>query len=117
MFLVFAWAAKTRSTTKMLFILHFLSDPESEPTRSPESDSESESESEQPHHDSAPLVTVKDRIQRLLNIDFSVVFRHRSSQSDVYDRVTMTFCREHVELSVSYAAEENADQEAVRVPA
>ena len=50
----FAWAPKTRSTTKMLFILHFLSDPESEsePTRSPES----ESESEQPHYDSAPLV-------------------------------------------------------------
>ena len=48
----FAWATKTRSTTKMLFILHFLSEPESksEPTRTPES------ESEQPHHDSAPLL-------------------------------------------------------------
>ena len=49
----FASAAKTRSTTKMLFILHFLSDPESEsesePTRSPES------ESEQHQHDSALL--------------------------------------------------------------
>ena len=41
----FAWAAKTLSTAKMLYILHFPSDPESE----------SESESEQPHHDSAPL--------------------------------------------------------------
>ena len=58
----FARAAKTRSTTQMLFILHFLSDPqsepESEPTRSP--DSESESESEQPHHDSAPLTVAID---------------------------------------------------------
>ena len=49
----FACAAETPSTIKMLFILYFVSGPESEPEsiRNPES----ESESEQPHHDSAHL--------------------------------------------------------------
>ena len=56
MFLFFAWMAETRSTIKVLLILYFVSDPESE------SESESirspESESKQPHHDSAPLVKI-----------------------------------------------------------
>ena len=44
----FAWTAETRSTIKVLFILDFVSDPESESEwiRNPES------EFEQPHHDS-----------------------------------------------------------------
>ena len=54
----YAWKAETRLTIKVLFILYFVSDPESE--SEPESESirspESESESEQPHHDSASLV-------------------------------------------------------------
>ena len=56
-----AWTAETRSTIKVLFILYFVSDPESESEPEPESESikspesEPESESEQPHHDSAPL--------------------------------------------------------------
>ena len=41
----FAWTAETRSTIEVLFILCFVSDPESE--------------SEQPHHDSAPLESNK----------------------------------------------------------
>ena len=57
----FVWTAETRLTIQVLFILHFVSDPESESEpesgsesiRSPES--EPESESKQPHHDSAPL--------------------------------------------------------------
>ena len=57
-FFCFAWTAKIRSTIKVLFILYFVSDPESE--WEPESESirspELESESEQPHHDSAPLL-------------------------------------------------------------
>ena len=40
----------------MLFILNFVSDPESESESEPESIMSPESESEQPHHDSAPLV-------------------------------------------------------------
>ena len=51
---------ETRSTIKKLFILYFVSDPESESEsesiRSPEL--ESESESEQLHHDSAPLLWI-----------------------------------------------------------
>ena len=38
----------------VLFMLYFVSDPESESIRSPEP----ESESEQPHHDSAPCLSV-----------------------------------------------------------
>ena len=48
--------AETRSTIKVLFILYFVSDPESEPESEPIKNPESESESEQPHHDSAPLL-------------------------------------------------------------
>ena len=56
----FAWTAETHLAMKVLFVLYFLSDPESE--SEPESElirsptSKPESESEQPHHDSAPLV-------------------------------------------------------------
>ena len=74
MFLLFRLDGEARSTIKMLFILYFVSGPESESEsklesesiRSPES--ESESESEQPHHDSAPLVKniVKDTPLRYL---------------------------------------------------
>ena len=62
MSLFFAWTAETRSTTEVLFILYFVSDPESESESEPESESiirpvsEPESVSEQPHHDSAPLL-------------------------------------------------------------
>ena len=56
----FAWTLETRSTIKVLFVLYFVSDPESESESEPESEPirspESESESEQAHHDSAPLL-------------------------------------------------------------
>ena len=58
-----------RSTFKVLFILYFAldpeseSEPESESIRSPES--EPESESEQPHHDSAPLI---DRYYKQIHV-------------------------------------------------
>ena len=63
----FAWTARTRSAIKVLFVLYFVSDPESEsesepesePIRSPESEPEPESESEQPHHDSPPPVLAR----------------------------------------------------------
>ena len=45
-----------RSTIKVLFILHFVSGPESESEPESESIMSPESESEQPHHDSAPLL-------------------------------------------------------------
>ena len=45
-FFLFPWTVETRSNIKVLFILYFVSDPESE----------SESESEQTYHDSAPLL-------------------------------------------------------------
>ena len=48
----YAWAADNRWAIKELFMLYFVSDPESESIRSPES------EWEQPHRDSAPLVPV-----------------------------------------------------------
>ena len=51
-FFFFAWTAETPSTIKVLFVLYFVSVPESESIRSPES----EWESKQPHHDSAPLL-------------------------------------------------------------
>ena len=58
-FFFFAWTAETRSATEVLFILYFVSDPESgsEPESESISNPESESESEQPHHDSAPPVS------------------------------------------------------------
>ena len=59
----FAWTAETRSTIKVLFVLYFVSDPESESESEPESEPirspESESESEQPHHDSSPPVLAR----------------------------------------------------------
>ena len=64
-----AWTAETRSTTRVLFILHFVSGPELESV--PESElikgreSELGSESEQPHHDSAPLSTGNTYLQSL----------------------------------------------------
>ena len=67
-FFCFAWTAKTCSTIKVLFILYFVSGPESESESEPElesirnPESESESESEQPHHDSAPLLVIMDSI-------------------------------------------------------
>ena len=57
----FAWTAETCSTIKVVCILYFVWDPESESESEPESESirnpesEPESESEQPRHDSAPL--------------------------------------------------------------
>ena len=62
-----AWTAETHSTIKVLFILYFVSHPESESESEWESESirstESQSESEQPHHDSAPLhFTIKDNL-------------------------------------------------------
>ena len=58
----FAWTAETRSTIKVLFILYFLSGPESESESNSnpksEPDWEAESESEQPHHESAPLKNI-----------------------------------------------------------
>ena len=59
---MFRLDSEARSTIKMLFILYFVSGPESESESEPESESirspesESEPESEQPHHDSASLV-------------------------------------------------------------
>ena len=50
---------ETRSTIQVLFMLYFVSGPESESESEPKSESirspESEPESEQPYHDSAPL--------------------------------------------------------------
>ena len=54
---VFAFAEETRSTTKVLSILYFVSDPESESELESGLIMSPESESEQPHHDSAPLVS------------------------------------------------------------
>ena len=54
LFLFFAWVVAPYLAIKVLFILYFLSDPESESIRS------LESESKQPHHDSAPLVLSSD---------------------------------------------------------
>ena len=54
-------------TIEVLFILYFVSNPESE--SEPDSESEPESESEQPHHDSAPLLAIMIKVMlALLNI-------------------------------------------------
>ena len=58
-------------TIKVLFILYFVSDPESESIRSPES--ELESESEQSHHDSAPLILSDFTMGSCVILDLDIV--------------------------------------------
>ena len=65
-FFFVAWTAETHSTIKVLFILYFVSDPESESKSESIRSQESESESEQPHHNPAPLtITISEAICRI----------------------------------------------------
>ena len=92
----FAWTAETRSTVKMLFILYFASDPESE--SKPESirsqESEPESESEQHHHDSVPFGLFETSFFPRSAIDLMLFLFEENQQQNFLIKLVL-HCIEH----------------------